>query len=339
MIPELIVTPDLQARRDALDLSPLCELDGKAPRMDAISTAFAAQFLEAWNPSIFEVLRPSKSYTKLMAVDTQTVDPGADTYSYYVSDTIGDTKTIQGGASITDLPRADAKGTYVTRKVQTEANSYAYTLLELKQAALAARRGVAFPLDQQRRTAAFRAHEEKWNNVALFGDTGFGSAGLFTDSNITNSQVAANGTGSSRLWANKTGTQRVQDVLAAKTAVITASKGVHMPNKLGISPQGYSQLEEPLGDNEDKTCRKYIEEQLKLTVEIVPELDGTLASGADGFIVYDDNPMNGGFYVAESFYETPPQPEGLGYVTSCQSRFVTGFVGYYPQAYQIRRGI
>lgn len=308
---------------------------------DANNTLFIERFLQAYSPTIYEVLRPEKSYSKLMPVNSSKVAPGATEYIYTVSDTTGTTKTLQGSADTTDLPNAGATLTEQSKPTQYEGNYFAYTLQELDRAAMQAANGLQVDLVNMRRKAAFRAHEQTWNDVALLGNSFKGTFGLFNDTDIPASAVANNGTGSSTLWANKTAQQIFDDIAGAIGVAVSNTLGVFRPNTLALPTEQYEVIRgRNMGPEGTRTIYELLTQTYRdLTILDAPELNGAFSGSADGFIVYRNDPDVLEFLVAKPYTETPAQLDLLSYKIAAVSEFVAGPVIYQPKAILIKTGI
>lgn len=310
-------------------------------RMDASNTPFVERFLETFQTNLYEVMRPENSYAKLMTINTGTLNAGSAFYTYGFSDTYGKTKRIQGSQHTTDLPRADFTVETVKAEVIQHGNSYGYSMLELQRAAQSALQGLNVPVDQNRRKAAFRAHQETWNTVALFGSDIDGTKGLFNNTNIPNSAVDNSGTGDSTLWSTKTSQQIYDDIVNAITAVANTTKGVHNVNTLALPVDQYGLIHaKNMGPEGSKTIAKLLKESYPgLIILQIPELEAAFTSDADGFIVYENNSENIEFMVAQGYTEAPPVVDGLGYVISAQSLFLDAPVIRRPSAFLIKTGV
>jgi len=310
---------------------------------DANNTLFVQRFIESYNPTPFEVLRPDKSYAQLLPINTSKVSAGAINYLYSFTDTIGTTKTIQGSADTTDLPRSDATLTQRILPVQTVGGSFAYTIQELDRAALQAANGLNVQVDQVRRLASFRSHEQTWNENALFGDAAFsgGTTGLFNNASIPSAAAAATGSGSATTWASKNSQNIYNDVVDAYGAVVNASKGVHKTNTLAVPPAQYVRLTTlNMGPEGSITVAELLRKAIPgLNIVLAPELEGRFASSASGFIIYEKSPEVLEFLVAKPYTEQPPQARNLSFEVATTSEFVSGAVIYYPIACAIRTGI
>lgn len=93
-------------------------------------------------------------------------------------------------------------------------------------------------IDEQKFEAVRTKHQQDTDIMVYIGDTDIPNAyGLLNSPQVTqNGAVAANGTGSSTLWINKTPAQILQDVNALLTAVWTNSAFKYCPRKLLVSP-------------------------------------------------------------------------------------------------------
>jgi hypothetical protein len=353
-MPPLILPPEVerQARIDAFQpilQSAISQVGAPISQWttDAFNTPFVAQFLQAYQSTLYEVKRPKKSFQILMPTDASKVPSGAETYTYGVTEGYGTTKTIQGGANSTDLPQSDVTVKEVTQAVQTEGNGYSYTLTELQNAAMAAAQGLLFPIDQERRKATMRAHEEKHNQVALFGDANLGTKGLLNHPSIPSS-VVVDGASTDTEWSAKTDKEIIADIGAIIAAIPTASLGVHQANTLAMPVGQYEYLRgKLLGNDGDRTILTFLEETYSnsnskgptISFLPIPELAGAGVGGTDVMIAYERLSDNIEFLIAQAYTEMPPVIRGLGFEVSAQTRFLSGPCIRYPKAFAIRYGI
>ena len=92
-------------------------------------------------------------------------------------------------------------------------------------------------IDEQKFNALKKKHQQDIDIQVYLGDTNIPNAyGLLNSPQVTTGAVAANGTGSSTLWINKTPQQILADVNAILTAAWTASAFEYVPSKLLVSP-------------------------------------------------------------------------------------------------------
>ena len=114
-----------------------------------------------------------------------------------------------------------------------------YTIFELESAMLT----TGGSIDEQKFYALKNKHQQDTDIQVYLGDTDIPNAyGLLNSPQVAASAVAANGTGSSTLWINKTPSQILQDVNALITSVWTSSGFKKCPRKLLLSPVVYGYL-------------------------------------------------------------------------------------------------
>lgn len=305
---------------------------------DSVNTPFIGRLLKVMDPVVFEVLKPDTSFAKLMAVNTGKVPTGANEYTYGVTDRLGAGRVINPNSPTRDLPQGQVILHEKTHKVEHFGNSYVYTIQELQNAAQQAIMGVSFQLDAERRVATLKAHEYRWNNVALFGSTEADTKGLLTNTDIPSDAVASTGTGSATGWDTKTGINIIADITNRYNKVRNDSKGVHTPNTIAMTPEAMGLLRSTHFDSAKSTFAYLRETFPELTPIEVPELAGAF-SAADGFIVYEKSDRNIEFLVAKPFTESQPVYGGLAYQVECDSRYVAAPVIRYPKAFAIGTGV
>jgi len=115
-----------------------------------------------------------------------------------------------------------------------------FTIFELESAMLT----TGGSIDEEKFYALKEKHQQDTDIQVYLGDTTIpGCYGLLNSPQIPyNTAVAANGTGSSTLWINKTPSQILQDVNNLITTVWTNSAFKYCPRKILISPVVYGYL-------------------------------------------------------------------------------------------------
>jgi len=114
-----------------------------------------------------------------------------------------------------------------------------FTIFELEAAMLT----TGGSIDEQKFNALKKKHQQDTDIQVYLGDSGIPNAyGLLNSPQVSTGAVAANGSGSSTLWINKTPQQILQDVNATLTAAWAASGYEYCPSKMLISPTVFGYL-------------------------------------------------------------------------------------------------
>lgn len=172
------------------------------------------------NRRVYETRYPDLDYGRLIYVDTSSPEwsGGIDTY---ISDMAGAAAWYTGGAK--DIPLADVNMAMVEHSFHMAAIGYEYNLEEVGKAQF-----LGIQLSARRALAAKRAYEQFMWNLALFGDTSKGKYGLLNSNLVSSGNVAADGTGTSTYWADKTPAQIVRDINTVITPIWTGSLYIEM---------------------------------------------------------------------------------------------------------------
>src|SRR5262249_12893374 len=154
-------------------------------KLDANEQIFFERQLESVKAKTYDVKYPNLKARTLIPVSFETPQ-GAKSITYYQYDQVGMAKIVANYAK--DFPRVTIKGKKFTSPVEGLGDSYGYTIDDIKAAAMA---GVA--LEQREANAAKRAMAQLENRLAYFGDTQTNIPGFFTNANVPETAVAADG--------------------------------------------------------------------------------------------------------------------------------------------------
>lgn len=162
------------------------------------------------------VMYPDIQYPRLIPVDTSAPE-WTPAVTYFSSDMTGKADWLSTYGS--DVPNADIKRDVHKTQVHMAGVGYEWGLEELGQAQLL---GMSLPAEKA--MSARRAYEEFVDSIALRGDTRVGFAGLINNALITPANVPNDGTGSSRLFSNKTVDKILRDLNEPLSSTHTVSK-------------------------------------------------------------------------------------------------------------------
>jgi hypothetical protein len=311
---------------DAQDLRAI-EASG---RLDANEGIFFARQLEAIKSRAYDVKRPKLSAMEVLPVSTETPE-GASTITYRQYDTVGAAQIIANYAN--DLPRADVTGKEFTSPVRGIGVGYGYNMQEIRAAQM-----TGTPLSEKKMRAAMRAHEELMNRLAWFGDTTHGLPGFMTNANIPAYVVTADGTGSSKLWVNKTADQIIRDVNGIINQVRNQSRDIHRANTvlMPLEQHGYIKSQ-PRSSGTDTTILTFLQANNPgVTFRPVLEMDNV--GGLDKMVAGEFSIDNMQLEVPMMFRQYSPQQKGLEFEIPCESRF-GGCSVEYPLAFAIADSI
>lgn len=297
-----------------------------AGAMDRNDSVFFARQLEAIKAQAYDLKRARLSALEVLPVSTATPE-GATTITYRQYDSVGAAKIIANYAN--DLPRADVTGREFTSPIRGIGISYGYNMQEIRSAQM-----TGTPLSEKKMRAAQRAHEELVNRLAWFGDTEHGLPGFMTNANIPAYTVTADGTGSSKLWVNKTADQIIRDVNGIINQVRTQSRDIHRATMVLMPLEQFAQISsQPRSSTTDTTIMAFLQAN-NPGVTFKPVLEMDAVGGLDKLVAGEFSADNMQLELPMAFRQYSPQQRGLGFEIPCESRF-GGVIIEYPLAFAI----
>ena len=302
-----------------------------AGRQDEAFSFFLARELTQIRARVLEVSKAPMNAFRIFPVQTE-VAPGAATAIQRIYDSTGMAKVISNYAD--DLPRADAVGKEVVSKVVTVGDSYGYNTMEIEHAQFA---GVN--LSMYKAQAARRAVDLKINQMAWFGDADHGVTGFIDNPNLTAVTLAADGTGSSTKFTDKTPDQIIRDITKLITAINVATNNVENPNMVLLPTEAFDHIVmTPRSQYSDLTILEFLRRSHPdVRFEKVGELDGAGTAGADLMIAGRFDPDVVRLEIPERFRQLPVEKRNLEYVVDCIAR-VIGVTVTIPMAFSKASG-
>lgn len=302
-----------------------------AAHNDEAFSFFLARELTQIRARVLEVSKAPMNAFRIFPVQTE-VAPGAATAIQRIYDSIGMAKVIANYAD--DLPRADAVGKEVVSKVVTVGDSYGYNTMEIEHAQFA---GVN--LSMYKAQAARRAVDLKINRMAWFGDADHGVTGFIDNPNLTAVTLAADGTGSSTKFTDKTPDQIIRDITKLITAINVATNNVEDPNMVLLPTEAFDHITmTPRSQYSDLTILEFLRRSHPgVRFEKVGELDGAGTAGADLMIAGRFDPDVVRLEIPERFRQLPVEKRNLEYVVDCIAR-VIGVTVTIPMAFSKASG-
>lgn len=237
--------------------------------------------------------------------------PGVNTVTYRKVTELGQAEFIGNGT--TQLPRVDVVGDEFSRKVENMGVAWAVTVFEL----LAVAANPTIHIDTERKAAAVNAIRRKHDRTAFEGNALLGWTGLVNDPNVP---LVTPITGD---WATTaTPIQMVADVNKLTWSVFVATKELYEPDTLLVPTSLGERLDQPLGENADKTVRKFILEnsQHVKQIESTHYLEEASVGGGVRLLTYKKHPDVVRYGANEIFAEEPQQAKGLEFETPCHGR-------------------
>jgi hypothetical protein len=284
--------------------------------MDDSFSFFLARELTYMRTRVLEVAKAPMNAFRIFPVQTE-IPAGAQVAIQRTYDQTGIAKVISNYAD--DLPRADVIGTETPVKVQTIGDSYGYDVVEIENAQFA---GVN--LEMYKAQAARRNIDFKINQLAWFGDAENGITGFLANPNLTSVTLAADGTGSSTKFVDKTPDQIIRDVTQLISAINLATNNVENPNMVLFPTEAFDHIVmTPRSQFSDLTILEFLRRSHPdVRFEKVGELDGAGTAGADLMVAGRFDPDVIRLEIPERFRQLPVEKRNLEYVVDCISRFV-----------------
>ncbi len=296
--------------------------------LDADESIFFTRQLEHVKSRTFDKKFAQLKARQLIPVSFE-AGPGAESIRYEQFDMIGVAKIVADYAK--DFPRADVLAKEFLSPIKSLGSSYGYSVQEIRNAQHAGK-----PLQQRKANAARRAIAQQENSIAYIGDPDFNLPGWFTNPNIPDVALPADGAGSATTFASKIGTPDliVRDLNSLINAVMTQTNGVESPNTM-LMPLAQKTLvaSTPRSINSDTTILNYVLQNNAADLkdcEWVNEL--AVANGfvgADTALVYDRNPDQMTLEIPQDFEQFRPQEKGLEFEVPVHMR-IGGVLIYYP---------
>lgn len=204
-----------------------------------VGYAFLTPQLHRIETEVYMTRYPSFDISRFMTIvtDGDMWDVGTLVYSM---DNVGSAEFFAAGAF--DMPYASTKMTQNTRNFHLAGIGYEWNTQELQRAAKLGR-----SLSADKAQAAVQAADRFIYGIGMTGKNPQGVAekgwtGFTNDANADTAQVAADGTGSSRLWSAKSADLILRDINAALTAVETGTKETSIANTLVLPTSLYNYI-------------------------------------------------------------------------------------------------
>lgn len=305
--------------------------------LDANQTAYFKRHLQYSLPEPKDIV-----YAGFTALSTFGIRAGiprtASTVSYYQYDKRALAKITAEYA--TDIPTVEVNGKEFISNVRKLEAKRMYTLEEVWEASDFAGQGI--DLLEKKAMATREAIAQEHNRLFWVGNSTYGVSGVLSNASIPNAQVAATGTGSSPLWANKTGVLILDDLNNAVTDIVNVTQGVeNQPNLLVISPQRFRVMSTKKIDTDNT---KTVLDQFRIdnpsitTIVQAPELVGAFQGGTEGFLIGRNDSRYIELVAPIVYEELTPQPTDTFFQVNAYGRN-GGAMIYYPLAFTKKYGI
>jgi hypothetical protein len=317
-------------RKQLYTVSAFAAASDPRMRLDANETAFLESQLMQHRQKTLEVQYPDNIALQLVPRATD-IDPEAKTYSTHVIDRRGRAKVIAAGAAANDIPRVDVKIDEILGTVAEIADSFGFSLSELRTAAR-----LGTPIEAWKGRAARSAVEDEIDQMVAKGETSTQTS-LGVTGFVNNANVSLDTT-SFTVWSSSdTSDALIAELMKPASAinVTVKNKGSLLSNTLALAPVNYDIIAtKPMGSGSDLTVLKFFLLNNPYITSVVQWSKLALANaGGNGAraVCYRRDPEVLESVVPLLFEQLPPQAQGLELVTICRAR-AGGVKVYHPEA-------
>jgi hypothetical protein len=273
-----------------------------------VGYAFLTPQLYRIETEVYMTRYPSFDITRFMSVDKSgdMWDIGTLVYS---QDDVGQAEYLAGAAF--DMPYASNKMSQFNKPYFLAGIGYEWNTQELQRAAKLGR-----SLSSDKARAAKRAADRFIYGIAINGKTPRGEAekggtGFVNNASAPSAQVAADGTGSSRLWSTKTADQILRDINAALTAVETGTSETSIADTLALPTSSYDYIATtPRASGSDMTILSFLKANNMagegLTIIKSRELETAGTGSSTRMVAYENSPDVLKFHLPGAHQFLPP---------------------------------
>ncbi len=304
---------EAEGRQDQLDR-------GQEPREDTSSLLWFSRQLEHVMEQVegeeFPELRMASG--SVIPIDTS-VPEGAETFTYFLFSATAIAQFSAGYAK-GELPLVTLKGAKVNGNIEPMVNGYAWSTRDIRNAQF-----TGFGLETELATAARRGHDQLLNDTGMWGQPDLGLPGFVNHPNITVTDAADNGSGST-FWEDKTPDQIIADVNTLINTVATTTFGMERVNRVEMPLSAWlliTTLRLGPGDGTLTVIKALQEFHPNVTFDALNELaasqsDGNLAE--DAIIAYVGGKKNKLALIQPMpFRQHPVQQDDLMFKVPCES--------------------
>ena len=241
-----------------------------------VTATLEARDLQAIDKVIYQAPQEELVARTMFNVKTD-INPGAETYGYYVMTRSGAAKIIANGAD--DLPLVDIDMKRYQSPIFTIAAGVRYSRQEIRQAQM-----MGTSIDATKAEVARRTIAEKENSFVFVGDPKVNHKGV---ANAEGIQVI----NSAKTWKTMTSDEIVEQLRTSRTK-ITIIPGFKSANlKLMIAPEQFEELNRRYSDYDSRSIMKVLQENGWFSsIEQVYDLKGVGTNKTDSFIIMDTKP-------------------------------------------------
>lgn len=300
--------------------------------LDSKESAFFARETEYVKAKTYDAKTPALKGLSLIP-QARDLPEGISEVTYKRYTEAGKAKVIANYAK--DFPRVDIYGEEDSVKVFDIGSSYGYNIKEIKASAYTGKR-----LDQRRALAARNSIETELNKLTLVSNKATGTYGMLDFPGLTETTLPADGSGSSKAWANKDADKIIRDINILLGGVINPTKGIEVPDTLLLPLPVYTALQSRRLGSTEMSLIKYITENIPMLKKIdwLNELSTIGAGGTGRAMVGIFDEMHCENQIVNQFEQGDVQQEGMEFKVPCMAS-TAGVIVYYPGAFAYADGI
>lgn len=183
---------------------------------------------------VYQRRYPAFNYAAHVPVVTEG-QPWAIGTTFFTVDTAGEAKFLSGAG--TDMPFNQVTRDQASHDFAMIGSGWEWNLEEINQAAL-----YGINLNDTKAMSAADKVERLLNDIAMRGSTEKNWTGLLNDGNVSRTDAATTGTGSSTFWSNKTVDQILADINGVLSSVRTNTGEVEWADTLRMPPDAFRDL-------------------------------------------------------------------------------------------------
>lgn len=298
------------------------------------ATGFFIRQLTEIETKLYNVLYKPLKGVQLFPISSA-YNKGTEHILYNVADFVGKAKII-ANAPVKDFPRVDVKLAQKSSKVVSVGDSFAYSIQDLRAAAMASQ-----PLDTMKSNAARMSIEQAVNILIWGGYPEAGITGVLNNSDVPSGAVPADGTGGSTKFSAKDPQKILRDLNKIVSEIFVSSGGIHRATHLILPPEQYAYIQlTPYASGfwGVSILETFQKNNPGVTVDFANELTGVGTLGADVMLAFERSVDNCVITLPVPFEMFPPQLTGMEYEVNCHAR-CGGAVIRYPLSLNIKEGI
>ncbi|MFV2949266.1 MULTISPECIES: DUF2184 domain-containing protein [Pseudomonas] len=183
---------------------------------------------------VYQRRYPAFNYAAHVPVVTEG-QPWAIGTTFFTVDTAGEAKFLSGAG--TDMPFNQVTRDQASHDFAMIGSGWEWNLEEINQAVL-----YGINLNDTKAMSAADKVERLLNDIAMRGSTEKNWTGLLNDGNVSRTDAATTGTGSSTFWSNKTVDQILADINGVLSSVRTNTGEVEWADTLRMPPDAFRDL-------------------------------------------------------------------------------------------------